>query len=226
MKHVILWAVIFLSASAFLPPRQSARIARTHLNYHDVRTEVLCSEKPVRKIENKQTFKNILEQKRETVVVVKFYALRCQACIKMAPKFRQVSQMYPAPHFEFAEVELKDNEDLFEEEQVGYLPSVHFYWGGSKVENFTCSSKAIYSLKEKLAEYDAIQTGSTYTNYLPPNVVVQPNRTTEELSASSEEGHPAVSPRIRAAAKLIIMTSILAVTVRFLRIPQLLSWLR
>lgn len=184
------------------------------------------AQKPVRKIENKQTFKNILEQKRETVVVVKFYALRCQACIKMAPKFRQVSQMYPAPHFEFAEIELKDNEDLFEEEQVGYLPSVHFYWGGSKVENFTCSSKAIYSLKEKLAEYDAIQTGSTYTNYLPPNVVVQPNRTTEELSASSEEGHPAVSPRIRAAAKLIIMTSILAVTVRFLRIPQLLSWLR
>jgi len=89
----------------------------------------------------------------DSILVVKFYFRLCPACRNMAPRFMQFARRYAGKKIRFAEVEVKKHKDIANTLGIKLAPSVHFYVGSKKEEDFVCGPKNVNTLKERLEDY-------------------------------------------------------------------------
>jgi len=90
----------------------------------------------------------------DSILVVKFYFRLCPACRNMAPRFMQFARRYSGKKIRFAEVEVKKHRDIAKKLGITHAPSVHFYVGSKKEEDFVCTPKNVNILKERLDDYN------------------------------------------------------------------------
>lgn len=90
----------------------------------------------------------------DTVLVVKYYYKGCSACRAMSPRFEQFAKDYAGKKIRFAEVEVMTNKAIAKENKVRKVPSVQFFVGGKKEEDFMCGPKRVNVLKERLDDYN------------------------------------------------------------------------
>ncbi|XP_053558644.1 thioredoxin [Bombina bombina] len=102
----------------------------------------------VKHIENLEEFKALLEEAKESLVVVDFTAVWCGPCKRIAPVFEELSKKYS--NVVFVKVDVDDASDVAESCGIKSMPTFQFYKSGAKVHEFSGASPEI--LEKKIQE--------------------------------------------------------------------------
>lgn len=97
----------------------------------------------------------LLEQNKDKITIVKFFAPWCRACKGLEPKFVQLSKdkKYAGLPIEFAQLSIANSKEYVKALGVLALPSIHIYAGSEGlVENFPCGPSKVPILKKKIAQ--------------------------------------------------------------------------
>ena len=89
------------------------------------------------------------------IIIMKAHAPWCQTCKRLAPKFVQLSRdpKYTNLPVIFAQMNVQHNKDYIRSLGTHALPSVLIHVGREGiVENFPCTPKKIFILKNKIAK--------------------------------------------------------------------------
>eukprot|EP00181_Compsopogon_caeruleus_P001158 CAMPEP_0184688370 /NCGR_PEP_ID=MMETSP0312-20130426/29646_1 /TAXON_ID=31354 /ORGANISM="Compsopogon coeruleus, Strain SAG 36.94" /LENGTH=162 /DNA_ID=CAMNT_0027145459 /DNA_START=56 /DNA_END=545 /DNA_ORIENTATION=+ len=106
----------------------------------------------VRRLNSTEDFLEMLEEGRNTLVVIKFFASSCRACKAVAPKFVKAAQEFP--EFLFCEIDYAELKELCWRLGVLHLPHVQFYSGErGRVEDFDVGPSTIDKLIVKLRKH-------------------------------------------------------------------------
>jgi len=147
---------------------------------------MIADETFIQRIDSQPAFRELIDRNPEKIVVVKFFSNQCQACKKIAPRYRQYARDFStdSSQFEFAEIEVLQNRNLMKELGVKRMPSVHFYAGElGKVEDLLCGPKKIPILKETLTRYAMYGVGAA--NHMVNDAVVSTETSHDEVPSYS-----------------------------------------
>ena len=85
----------------------------------------------VKEITN-QDFSKLLEENKDKLTVVDFFAEWCMPCVMMGPVFEQVSQAND--DVEFAKVNIEDANELAQKNNVSSIPCLIFFKDGKEID--------------------------------------------------------------------------------------------
>lgn len=102
-----------------------------------------------------EEYKEVLDEHKDKMVVVRFFATWCKACKAIQPSYYRMASLYP--HIIFLEVPVtNDNVNLHQGLEVPSLPYGHIYYpNAGLVEEMKISKKYFHNLVKCVRWYDA-----------------------------------------------------------------------
>ena len=77
-------------------------------------------------------YKELIENSKDKLTIVDFYAERCMPCVMMGPVFESVSEANK--DVEFAKVNIEDSQEIAQEYQVSSIPCLIFFKDGKEID--------------------------------------------------------------------------------------------
>lgn len=115
-----------------------------------------ASDKPknLRTVYTLEQYKEALDEDRDKIVVVRFFATWCKACKAMQPAYYRLASLHP--HLKFLEVPVtNENANLHQGLDVPSLPYGHMYYpAAGLVEELKISRKYFHNLVKLVRWYD------------------------------------------------------------------------
>lgn len=101
-----------------------------------------------------EEYKEVLDEHKDKMVVVRFFATWCKACKAIQPSYYRMASLYP--HIIFLEVPVtNDNVNLHQGLEVPSLPYGHIYYpNAGLVEEMKISKKYFHNLVKCVRWYD------------------------------------------------------------------------
>ncbi|KAL9178943.1 hypothetical protein ACHAXT_011916 [Thalassiosira profunda] len=133
-----------------------------------------ATDKPanIRTVETLEEYKELMDEERGKVIVVRFFATWCKACKAIQPSFYRMAALYP--NAVFVEVPVTNhNANLHQGLEVPSLPYGHIYYpGAGLVEELKISKKYFHRLVKMVRWYD--QGGCGLEEAVPPETEEKP----------------------------------------------------
>mmetsp|Transcript_36321 Transcript_36321/g.47900 ORF Transcript_36321/g.47900 Transcript_36321/m.47900 type:complete len:213 (-) Transcript_36321:172-810(-) len=119
------------------------------------------------KVTGQEEYLQILEDNRDRIVVIKFFAPWCRSCKALGLKFEKWAKgKYAGKPITFAEMDLFDRENKPVKQNLGIsvIPMIHIHRGtAGKVEEFTCGPSKFQLFCDKLDAQIIIHADSKST---------------------------------------------------------------
>lgn len=141
-------------------------------------------------IDNKKQHTDLLQESKDSIVVLKVFAPWCRACKGLAPKFSQLvhDSKYNNLPIKWADLSIQHNKEFVQSLGILALPTVQIYVGGQLIETFPCGPSKVPILKRKLAQVvNEYVDASTY-QLKPSMVPVDSEDSNGEATPLSKEG--------------------------------------
>ncbi|EDO45413.1 predicted protein [Nematostella vectensis] len=104
----------------------------------------------VKEIEERAEFNSVINNTKDKLVVIDFYAEWCGPCRQIKPKFKKMALEEFKDVF-FAKIDVDELEELSEDEQITAMPTFVFYKNGQKLEKLVGANEV--KLRELILKY-------------------------------------------------------------------------
>jgi thioredoxin 1 len=97
-------------------------------------------------------FPKIINDKKNKVVIVDFFAEWCMPCVIMAPVLHRLAEKYSVKGAKFVKINVDDAQQLSMEYEVSGIPCIVFFQDGKEVDRVVGAGKEEI-LNEKISDY-------------------------------------------------------------------------